>query len=33
MSLLSRLRGLLRIEKLERELEEELRSHMAMPHA
>src|ERR1700687_6162466 len=30
MSLLSRLRGLLRIKKLERELDEELRAHMEM---
>jgi putative ABC transport system permease protein len=30
MSLLSRLRGLLRIEKLERDLDEELRSHVEM---
>jgi putative ABC transport system permease protein len=30
MSLLSRIRGLLRIEKLERELDEELRSHIEM---
>ena len=30
MSLVSRIRGLLRIEKLEQELEEELRTHVEM---